>query len=136
MKKSQNIIEDIQRIKTNTLNIKREIKTLKNRVRAYKGWTKRYRKQQQELKHTNLVISQQKDEAVQELELKQQRLLKTVEEAKQAKELRDKALSQLDEVIAKIKQYKEVCQRATQITYADKIYLIKEAEKLFFDKKL
>jgi hypothetical protein len=136
MKERQNIIEDIQRIKTNTLNIKREIKTLKDRVRAYKGWTKRYRKQQQELKHTNLVISQQRDEAVQELELKQQRLLETVEEAKQAKELRDKALSQLDEVIAKIEQYKEVCQRANQMTYADKIYLIQEAEKLFFDEEI
>jgi hypothetical protein len=31
MKDRQNIIEDIQRIKTNTLNIKREIKTLKKR---------------------------------------------------------------------------------------------------------
>ncbi len=136
MKERPNIVEEIQRVKTITLNVKREIKTLKDRVRAYKGWTKRYRKQQQELKHTNLVISEQRDRAVQELELKQQRLLETIEEAKQAKQLRDKALSQLDEVIAKIEQYKKVCQRANQITYADKVYLIKEAEKLFFDEEI
>ncbi|MEN9518912.1 MAG: hypothetical protein RLZZ381_1500, partial [Cyanobacteriota bacterium] len=36
----------------------------------------------------------------------------------------------------KIEQYREICDRASQITYADKIYLIKEAEKLFFDEAI
>ena len=39
-------------------------------------------------------------------------------------------------MIAKIEQYKEICQKANKITYADKIYLIKEAEKLFFDEEI
>lgn len=133
MQDSQNIVKEIKRVETITLNVKQEIKTLKNRVRAYKGWTKRYRQQQKELKRTNLIVCQEKERAIQELEVKQQCLLETVEEARQAKELRDKALSQLDEVIAKIEQYKEICDRANQITYANKTYLIKEAEKLFFD---
>ncbi len=136
MSNSQNITKEIRRIEVVTLNVKKEIKTLKNRVRAYKGWTKRYRKQQQELKQDNLAISKERDNAVKELELKQQHLLETVEEAKQAKELRDQALLQLDEVINKIEQYKEICKKANKISYADKIYLIKEAEKLFFDEEI
>ena len=136
MSNSQNITKEIRRIEVVTLNVKKEIKTLKNRVRAYKEWTKRYRKQQKELKQDNLAISKERDIAVKELEIKQQHLLETVEEARQAKELRDKALLQLDEVINKIEQYKEICKKADQISYADKIYLIKEAEKLFFDEKI
>lgn len=136
MSNSQNITKEIRRIEVVTLNVKKEIKTLKNRVRAYKGWTKRYRKQQQELKQDNLVVSKERDNAVKELEIKQQHLLETVEEAKQAKELRDQALLQLDEVINKIEQYKEICKKADKISYADKIYLIKEAEKLFFDEEI
>lgn len=136
MSNSQNTTKEIRRIETVTLNVKKEIKTLKNRVRAYKGWTKRYRKQQQELKQDNLAISKQRDQAVEELAIKQQYLLEAVEEAKQAKELRDQALLQLDEVINKIEQYKEICQEANKIAYADKTYLIKEAEKLFFDEEI
>lgn len=139
----ENIVKEIQRVENITLGVKEEIKTLKNRVRAYKGWTKRYRKQHKELKqeaivlkNDNIIISQERDTAVQELNIKQQSLLKAVEEARQAKELRDKALSELDEIIAKIEQYKEICDRANKIIYADKIYLIKEAEKLFFDEEI
>ena len=56
--------------------------------------------------------------------------------AREAKELRDQALLELDEVINKIEQFKEICDRAHKIAYADKIYLIKEAEKLFFDEEI
>ena len=88
MKDRQSIVKEIKRVETITLSVKREIKTLKNKVRAYKGWTKRYRKQLQELKQTNLVVSQERDRAIQELEIKQQCLLDAVEEAKQAREVR------------------------------------------------
>jgi chromosome segregation ATPase len=137
------IIKEIEKVEDTIVNVKNELKTLKNRVRAYKGWTKKYRKQQKALnqevvtlKNDNQIVCRQRDRVNQELYLKQQELLKAVEEAKQAKELRDKALSQLDDIIAKIEQYKEVCDRANRITYADKIYLIQAAEKLFFDEKI
>ena len=135
----QDIVQEIRRVEVVTLNVKKEIKSLKNRVRAYKGWTKRYRKQLHELKQDNAAISRQRDKALQdlqELQVKQQDLLQAVAEAKQAKERRDRAILQLDEVIAKIEQYREVCLRANKITYADKTYLIKEAERLFFDEEI
>ncbi len=137
------IIKEIEKVEDTIVNVKNELKTLKNRVRAYKGWTKKYRQQQKALhqkvitlQNDNQIVCQQRDRVNQELYLKQQELLKAVAEAKQAKELRDKALSQLDDIIAKIEQYKEVCDRANKITYADKVYLIQEAEKLFFDEKV
>lgn len=137
------IIKEIEKVEDTIVNVKNELKTLKNRVRAYKGWTKKYRKQQKDLqqevvtlKNDNQIVCQQRDRANQELYLKQQELLIAVTEAKEAKELRDKALSQLDGIIAKIEQYKEICDRANKITYTDKIYLIQEAEKLFFDEKV
>lgn len=132
MSNFQNITQEICRIEVSFLNVKQEIKTLKNRVRGYK----RYRKQLKELKQDNLAVSKQRDQAIQELEIKQQRLVETVEEARQAKELRDQAISQLEDVIAKIEQYKEICINANKMSYADKIYLIKEAEKLFFDEEI
>lgn len=132
----QDIVQEIRRVELVTQNVKREIKTLKNRVRAYKGWTKRYRQQIHGLKQDNAAISLQRDKALQELQIKQQSLLDAVAEAKQAKEKRDRAILQLDEVIAKIEQYQEICQRANKITYADKTYLIKEAERLFFDEEI
>jgi uncharacterized coiled-coil DUF342 family protein len=139
MTKYQNIVQRISQVEIVTLNVKEELKTLKNRVRAYKGWTKKYRNQQKELKQTNLAVCKQRDEAVQELQelrLKQQSLRETIEAAREAKQQRDDALLQLEEVINKIEQYREICDRASQITYADKIYLIKEAEKLFFDEAI
>lgn len=42
----------------------------------------------------------------------------------------------LDEVIDKIEQYKKICDRASQISYADKIYLIREAEQLLFNEEI
>jgi chromosome segregation ATPase len=139
MPKYQEIVQRISQVEIVTLNLKKELKTLKNRVRAYKGWTKKYRNQQKELKQTNLVVCKQRDEAVQELQqlkLKQQSLWETIETAKEAKQQRDEALLQLDEVINKIEQYKKICDRASQIAYADKIYLIKEAERLFFNEEI
>jgi uncharacterized phage infection (PIP) family protein YhgE len=143
MLNSNKIIKKIKKVENTIDNVKSELKTLQNRVRAYKGWTKKYRKQQatlrQEvitLKNDNQIVCQQRDRANQELNLKQQELLEAVIEAKQAKELRDKALSQLDNIIAKIEQYKEICERANKITYSDKVYLIQEAEKLFFDETI
>ncbi|MEL6441167.1 MAG: hypothetical protein AAFQ80_18180 [Cyanobacteria bacterium J06621_8] len=139
MSNSQSITIEINKLESRFLNVKKEIKTLKNRVRAYKGWTTKYRRKQQELKRDNLAITQERDRAVQDLEelrIKQQGLLMAVEEAKQAKELRDQALSQLDSIIDKIEQYREVCIKANKMTYADKVYLIKEAEKLFFEEEI
>lgn len=139
MPKYQDIVQRISQVEIVTLNVKKELKTLKNRVRAYKGWTKKYRNQQKELKQTNLVVCKQRDEAVQELQqlkLKQHSLWETIEAAKEAKQQRDEALLQLDEVINKIEQYKKICDRASQIAYADKIYLIKEAEQLLFNEEI
>ncbi|HEY9771409.1 MAG TPA: hypothetical protein V6C71_23435 [Coleofasciculaceae cyanobacterium] len=142
----QDIVREIHRVEVITLNVKKEIKTLKNSVRAYKGWTKKYRQQQNELKQQNailkqdyLAVCQQRDEVekqLQQLQIKQQHLLESLEEAKYAKESRDKAVSQLEKVIAKIEQYKEACDRANKISYADKIYLIKEAENLLFNEEI
>ena len=141
MPKYQDIVQRISQVEIVTNNVKKELKTLKNRVRAYKGWTKKYRNQQKELKQINLVVCRQRDEAVQELQelklkLKQQSLWETIEAAKEAKQQRDEALLQLDEVINKIEQYKKICDRASQIAYADKIYLIKEAEQLLFNEEI
>ncbi len=44
-----NILQEIKRVQNTIFNVQKEIKTLKRRVAAYKGWTKRYRKQQQDL---------------------------------------------------------------------------------------
>ena len=130
------VVTEILRVESITVGIQQEIKTLKNRVRAYKGWTKRYRKQQQELKQENTAISKQRDDALQDLatlKIKQEELLNNLSAASQAALERDIALSQLDEVIAKIEQYREICDRLSQMTFARKEDLIREAEKLFFD---
>ncbi len=139
MSLAPNLTKEIRRIEVNFLNVKQEIKTLKNRIRAYKGWTTKYRRKQKQLQQDNLAITQQRDQAIQdlsELQIKQQEFLKAVEEAKHAKELRDQALSQLDSIINKIEQYREICIKANKITYADKVYLIQEAEKLFFEDEI
>jgi hypothetical protein len=41
MPKYQEIVQRISQVEIVTLNLKKELKTLKNRVRAYKGWTKK-----------------------------------------------------------------------------------------------
>lgn len=132
----QHIVSEIHRIERVTLSVKDEITTLKNKVRAYKGWTTRYRQQESRLKQENLALSQEKDDAVRALEnlrQQQQQLLENLKEAGQAKEERDLAISQLDEVINRIEQYREICDRLNQMTFARKEDLIKEAERLFFD---
>ncbi|MEL6988917.1 MAG: hypothetical protein AAGK97_13980 [Bacteroidota bacterium] len=136
MSKYQYVIQEVLRVENVALSVREEIKTLKNRVRAYKGWTKRYRQQQQELKQINLDVIQERDDAVkayENLQIKQQQLLASFEKAAKAAEERNMALSQLDEMIEKIEKYRAVCERAQKITYANKTYLIKEAENLFFD---
>lgn len=120
-----NIIKEINRVETLTLNVKKEIKTLKKRIGGYKGWTKRYRKQNQELR-----------EEKEKLEIQISQLLSSIQQAKEAKEKGDKARQELNELINKIELYKQVCEKAIKITYADKIYLIQEAERLFFQEEI
>ena len=135
----QDVVTEVFKVKETILDVKQEIQTLKNSVRAYKGWTTRYRRQQRELEQTNLVICQERDEArreLQELRIRQQELLEAVREGTNAREARDIALSQLEEVIARIEQYREICDRYNQITFARKEDLIKEAERLFFDEPI
>ncbi|MGL6342037.1 MAG: hypothetical protein ACRC80_23185 [Waterburya sp.] len=135
------IIKEIEKVQDTIINVKNELTTLKNRVRAYKGWTKKYRQQQKalqqeviSLKNDHKIVCQQKDQVNQEnkeLKIKQQELLENLALAQQAIESREKSLSKLDDIIAKIEQYKKVCERANKIAYADKVYLIQEAEKIF-----
>ena len=143
MPNKNEIIKEITRIKNNIIDVKKELKSVKNSVRAYKGWTKRYRQKQKELQQETIILQkscqiaeQEKDRAIEELNIKQQELIKAVAQAKQAKEARDKALVELDEVIAKIEEYRGICDRANKMTYADKVYLIQKAEELFFDEEI
>ena len=133
------VVGEISRVEETILGVKQEIKTLKNRVRAYKGWTKKYRQQKKELEQANLAIVSEKDDAkreLQQLQIKQRELLEEVKKGINAKEDRDKALLKLDEVISKIEQYREICDRYNKIAFARKEDLIKEAEKLFFDEPI
>ena len=132
----QDVFTEFSRIETIVLGVQQEIQTLKYSVRAYKGWTTKYRRKQRELEQTNIVIARERDEArreLQELQIRQHELLEAVRKAGNAVEDRDRALSQLDEVINKIEQYREICDRYNQITFARKEDLIREAERLFFD---
>ena len=132
----QYVIGEILRVRETIFGVQQEIQTLKYSIRAYKGWTTKYRRKQRELEQTNLVLSQQRNEArreLQELQIRQQELLEALREAGSAKEDRDRALSQLEKVISRIKQYREICDKYNQMTFARKEDLIKEAENLFFD---
>jgi chromosome segregation ATPase len=140
-KKIDNIFKEIKRLENITLDVKKEIKILKRRVGAYKGWLTRYRKQREELKKemsllifANRVACKQRDELQRELDLKKKELFRSVQDGKKAKEERDMAISELDKIIEKIESYKQICEKANKITYADKTYLIKEAENLFFEE--
>ena len=133
MSRYQHVIQEFSRIETIVLGVQKEIKTLKNRVRAYKGWTKRYRRQREELKQANLVISQERDAAIQQLQIRQEQLLEQIQKAVEATKSRDAALLQLDDVINRIERYREICDRYNQMTFARKADLIKEAERLFFE---
>jgi chromosome segregation ATPase len=139
--KIDHIIQEIKRLENLTLDVKKEIKILKRRVGSYKGWLTRYRKQKEELKKeasllkiANSVACKQRDELQKELNLKKEELLRSVRDGKKAKEERDKAISELDKIIEKIESYKQICEKANKITYADKTYLIKEAVRLFFEE--
>ena len=135
----QDVVTEVLRVEETILCVKQEIKALKNSVRAYKGWTTKYRRKQRELEQTNLVICQERDDARRELDklqIRQQELLEAVKEGINAKEDRDRALLQLEEVINRIEQYREICDRYNQITFARKEDLIKEAERLFFDEPI
>ena len=129
----QDVVTEVLRVKETILGVQQEIQTLKNRVRAYKGWTKRYRRQREELKQANLVVCQERDAAIQQLQIRQEQLLGQIEEARKATELRNTALLQLDDVIERIEQYREICDRYNQMTYARPQDLIREAERLFFE---
>ena len=132
----QDVITEVSRVKETIFGVQQEIQTLKYSIRAYKGWTTRYRRRQRELEQANIVITQERDDArikLQELQNRQQELLKEIREGIDAKEARDRALSKLDEVINKIEQYREICDRYNQMTFARKEDLIREAERLFFD---
>ena len=110
----QYVVGEILRVRETIFGVQQEIQTLRNSVRAYRGWTTRYRRRQKELEQTNLVICRERDEArrkLQELQIRQQELLEAVREAGNAVEDRDRALSQLEEVINKIEQYREICDR-------------------------
>jgi len=133
----QDVVAEVSKVKETIFGVQQEIQTLKNRVRAYKGWTTKYRRQQKELKQTNLIIRQERDNArreLQELQIRQQELLEAVREGVNAEEDRNRALAQLEEVISRIEQYREICDRYNQMTFARKADLIREAEKLFFDE--
>lgn len=143
MLSNSEIIQEINRLKNTIIDVKKELKSVKNSVRGYKGWTKRYRKKQEELQQEAIVLQKnyqiaegERDRANRELSIKQQELVKAVAEAKKAKEARERALVELDAVIAKIEEYRGVCDRANKMTYADKVYLIQKAEELFFDEEI
>ena len=121
-KKPDDIIQEIKRIELTIFNVKKELKTLKRRVAAYKGWTKRYRKQQKQLRQDKAELQQQ--------------LSCSIQEAIKAKEQRDHAIAELDNLINQIEAYKQVCEKFGKVKYADKISLIKEAEKLLFDEEV
>lgn len=141
--KIDNIIQEIKKLEDITLDVKKEIKILKRKVGAYKGWLTRYRKQKEELKKeasllkvANRVACEQRDKLQEELKLKKEELFHFVQEAKKAKQERDKAISELDKIIEKIEAYKQICEKANKITYADKTYLITEAVRLFFEENV
>lgn len=137
------IIEEIKRIESTIISVQCELKTLKNPVRAYKGWMKRHYRQKKELqqeirvlKHCNTIACQQRDEQSQKVRQKQAALLNAVQEARIAQKSRDKALLELDKVIARIDEFKQACDRINQITYANKADLIKKAEELLFEEEI
>ena len=120
-----NILQEIKLVQNTIFNVQKEIKTLKRRVAAYKGWTKRYRKQQQDLR-------QEKEE----LQKQVTQLSTQIEAGQKAKNQRDNAIAELNNLIAKIELFKVACEKADKIRYADKYYLIKEAENLLFGEEV
>lgn len=137
------IIQEIKKVENFTLEAKQEIKILRRRIGAYKGWLTRYRKQREEfkkevflLKSSYSLARQERDDLQKELNLKKEELSHLVKQAKDAKEGRDKAIYELDKLIEKIELFKVECQKISQIHYADKTHLIKQAERLLFEEDL
>lgn len=120
-----NILQEIQKVQNTIFDVQKEIKTLKRRVAGYKGWTKRYRKQKKELIQENAVLQDKISELANQIKL-----------GTQAKNQRDNAIKEFNELIERIEAFKESCEKADKIRYADKYYLIKEAENLLFDEEI
>lgn len=120
-----NILQEIKQVQNTIFNVQTEIKTLKRRVAGYKGWTKRYRKQKTEL------IKEKED-----LQKKVLQLSSQIEAGQKAKNQRDNAIAELNDLIAKIELFKGACEKADKIRYSDKYYLIKEAENLLFGEEI
>ena len=125
-------LQEIQRLQNTIHEAKQEFKKLKRSLGGYKGWLTRYRKEKKELKFVNNLVCKQRDEALDELSLKQVELLKSLQEGQQAKKDRDKAIAKLDGVITKLEKYRKMCERAREIKDKDSDYLLREAERLFF----
>ena len=121
-KKIDYLTQEIKKVELTIINVRKEIKTLKRRIAGYKGWTKRYRKQKQELLQENKILHGQ--------------LSSSIEEAVKAKEQRDTALKELDDLILRIESFQSVCTRFSRITYARKEDIVKEAEKLLFEERI
>ena len=120
-----NILQEIKQVQNTIFDVQKEIKTLKRRVAAYKGWTKRYRKQKKELIQENEALHNKISGLANQIEL-----------GTQAKNQRDNAIKEFNELIERIEAFKESCEKADKIRYADKYYLIKEAENLLFDEEI
>ncbi|MGK7892649.1 MAG: hypothetical protein AB4372_03095, partial [Xenococcus sp. (in: cyanobacteria)] len=120
-----NILQEIKQVQNTIFDVQKEIKTLKRKVAAYKGWTKKYRKQKKELIQENEVLHNKISELANQIEL-----------GTQAKNHRDNAIKELNELIERIEAFKESCEKADKIRYADKYYLIKEAENILFDEEI
>ncbi|BAZ46246.1 hypothetical protein NIES4102_32760 [Chondrocystis sp. NIES-4102] len=93
-----------------------------------------------ELLFANKIVCQQRDQALQELSIKREELLKSLQEAKIAKKDRDISLSNLDEVISKLEAYQNICQevksKISQGKRVDADLLIEYAERLLFEEEL
>ena len=141
LKKSEDLTQEIKRVELTILNVRKELKTLKRRIGGYKGWTKRYRKQQKQLRQEKSELQQELSSTIQEkdwaiAELNKLKLSSSVQEALKAKEQRDNAIAELDNLINQIEAYKQVCEKFSKVRYADKTALIREAEKLLFDEEV
>ncbi len=129
-------LKEIKRLQDIIYDAKQDFKKLKRSLGGYKGWLTRYRKETKELKYVNNLVCKQRDEALNELSLKQAELLKSLQEGQQAKKDRDKAISKLDEVIIKLEKYKTICEKARESNDENSDYLLREAEKLFFQDEI
>lgn len=137
LKQSETLIQELKRVELTIFNVRKELKTLKKRVAGYKGWTKRYRKQQKQLRQEKAELQQQLTSTIQErdlavAELNKLKLSDSIQAGIKAKEQRDRALAELDILISQIEAYKQVCEKFSRIKYANKNDLIRQAETILF----